>query len=183
MNKNFERGEIMKKIAILVALMLCLIFQHGAIAAEAAKVCVVDLQKCMRESNEGKRMGESLKKEIEAMQQRYNKAQKELSDLQKDIEKQSLMLSLEAKENKQSEYDKKNRELAYLAQDLEEEQQALQQNATQKLLKDIYAILETVAKQQAIDLVLEKSTSGIIFASNPLDITDLIIKEYNKVKP
>lgn len=173
----------MKKISIFVALILCLIFQNSGMAAEAAKTAVVDLQRCMRESNEGKRVSESLKKEIEAMQQRYNKANQELESLNKEIEKQSLMLSLDARESKQTELDKKKRDLTYLAQDLEEEQTAAQQNASQKLLKDIYIIVENFGKQQAFDLILEKSTSGIIFTSNALDITDQIIKEYNKAKP
>jgi outer membrane protein len=167
----------------LFTLIFCFFFISSAIAAEASKVAIIDLQRCMKESNEGKRMSESLKKDIAIMQERYNKAQKELSDLQKEIEKQSLMLSQDAKESKQNEYDKKNRELTYLAEDLSEESQAAEQNASQALLKDIYKVIDTVAKQQTLDLVLEKSTAGIIFASTAMDITDQVIKEYNKVKP
>jgi len=174
---------MMKKLSIFTALMLCLVFQNNGMAAEAAKVAVVDIQRCMKESNEGKRVSESLKKDIEAMQQRYNKAQKELSDLNKEIEKQSLMLSVDAKESKQNELEKKNRELTYLAQDLEEEQTAVQQSATQKIVKELYAVVESVAKQQAFDLVLEKSSSGIIFTASAIDITDQVLNEYNKVKP
>jgi len=173
----------MKKISILITLTICFFFLNSALAADASKVAIVDLQRCMKESNEGKRMSESLKKEVEAMQGRYNKAQQELAALQKEIEKQSLMLSLDAKESKQNEYDKKNRALTYLSEDLSEESTAAEQNASQALLKDIYKIIDTVAKQQTIDLVLEKSTAGILFVSSAMDITDLVIKEYNKVKP
>jgi len=173
----------MKKISILITLTFCFFFLNSAHAADASKVTIVDLQRCMKESNEGKRMSDSLKKEIEVMQERYTKAQKELSDLQKEIEKQSLMLSQDAKESKQNEYDKKNRELTYLAEDLSEESQAAEQNASQKILKEIYKIIDTIAKQQTLDLVLEKSTAGILFASTAMDITDQVIKEYNKVKP
>jgi len=173
----------MKKTAILSALILCFIFYNSVSAAEAAKVVIVDIQRCMVESNEGKRVSESLKQEILAMQQRYVNAQKELAELQKEIEKQSLMLSTEAKASKQSEYNKKSRELTYLAEDLEDEQQTAQQNATQKILKEIYAIIDSMGKQQSYDLVLEKSSAGIIFASGALDITDQVIKEINKVKP
>ena len=174
---------MIKKLFIFAALILCFVFQSSSMAAEAAKVAVVDIQRCMKESNEGKRVSDSLKKDIEAMQLRYNKAQKEVTDLNKEIEKQSLMLSLDAKESKQNELEKKNRELTYLAQDLEEEQTAAQQSATQKILKEITAVVESIAKQQAFDLVLEKSNSGIIFTSSAIDITDQVLNEYNKVKP
>lgn len=174
----------MKKIPILLmTLTLFFLSQSIVSAAELVKVCTVDLQRCMEESNEGKRIAESLKEELVEMQQRYADAQKELAELKKEIEKQSLMLSMDAKEDKQDEYDKKSRELTYLYEDLTEEAQVAQQNANQKILKEIYAIIQTVSKEQGFDLILAKSTSGVLFASDSLDITDLIIKELNKAKP
>lgn len=174
----------MKKVSVLtITIAFCFILLNSALAADGAKVAIVDLQRCMKESNEGKRVSDTILKEKEARQERYNKAQKELEELKKEIEKQNLMLSLDAKQNKQNEYDKKNRELGYLAEDLEDEQSASEQNASQKLLKDLYPIVETVAKQLAFDLVLEKSSSGIVYSSGAMEITDQVIKEYNKAKP
>jgi outer membrane protein len=174
----------MKKIAVLFALILCFLFQNSAMAAgTTTKIGVVDMDRCMKESNEGKRVTESLKKEFDAMQQKYVNAQKELSDLQKDLEKQSLMLSSDARESKQSEYDRKNRELNYLSQDLSEDAQTAQQNANQKMLKQLNSVIQNLGKQQAFDLVLEKSNTIILYASSAIDITDLVIKELNKVNP
>jgi outer membrane protein len=174
----------MKKLPVLFALILCLLFQNNAMAAgEAAKIGILDGARCMKESNEGKRISESLQKDRDAMQERFNKAQKELAELQKEIDKQSLMLSLDAKESKQNLYDKKNRELTYLNEDLTEEAQADQQNASQKFLKELNVVIQSVAKQQAFDIILDKSTSGLLFTSATFDITDQIIKELNKVYP
>jgi outer membrane protein len=174
----------MKIIPILLALTLCFLFQNNVMAAgTTTKVGIVDLERCIKESNEGKKAAESLKKELEAMQQRYTKAQKEITDLQKEIEKQSLMLSLDAKESKQNELDKKNREFGYLAQDLDEEAQNAKTNANQKILNQLYTVIQSMAKQQAFDMVLEKASAGIIFSSDALDITDQVIKEINKAKP
>ena len=173
----------MKKLPVLLALTLCFLFQNSAMAAGTTKVAILDMQRCLKESNEGKRISASLTKELDAMQQRYTKAQKELTDLQKEIDKQSLMLSSEAKESKQNEYDKKNRALTYLNQDLTEEAQTANTNAQQKILKELNVIIQSVAKQQTFDLVLEKSSSGILFSSDAVDITDQIIKEFNKANP
>jgi len=182
-NRKKERGEKMKKLPVLLALTLCFLFQNSAMAAGTTKVAILDMQRCLKESNEGKRISASLTKELDAMQQRYTKAQKELTDLQKEIDKQSLMLSSEAKESKQNEYDKKNRALTYLNQDLTEEAQTANTNAQQKILKELNVIIQSVAKQQTFDLVLEKSSSGILFSSDAVDITDQIIKEFNKANP
>ncbi len=93
------------------------------------------------------------------------------------------MLSSEARENKQNEYDRKNREIGYLSQDLSEDAQTAQQNANQKMLKQLYSVIQSLAKLQAFDLVLEKSNSSILYTSDAIDITDQVIKELNKVKP
>jgi len=172
--------RLLGSVLIMAAVFL---FQHNALAAGASKIGVLNIQRCINESNEGKRISESLKKEIESMQQRYDKAQKELAELQKEIEKQSLMLSLDAKENKQKEYNKKSRELNYLNQDLSEEASKAEQNAKQRVLQVLDEIIKNIAKQDNIDLIIEKSSPGLLFSSEALDITDQVIKELNKTKP
>jgi outer membrane protein len=178
--KGGDMKRLLGSIFIIAAVFL---FQHNALAAEASKIGVLNIQRCINESNEGKRISASLQKEIETMQQKYDKAQKELAELQKEIEKQNLMLSLDAKENKQKEYTKKNRELTYLNEDLSEEASKAETNAKQRVLQVLDVIIKNIAKQDSYDLIIEASSSGVLFSSNTLDITDQVIKELNKSKP
>jgi len=174
----------MKRLLGSFFLMVALfIFQHDAMAIELSKIGILNIQRCIAESNEGKRISEALKNEIESMQERYNKAKDELNELQQEIEKQSLMLSLDAKENKQKEYEIKERELNYLAQDLNEEANKAQENARLKILQELDVIIRDVAKQGNFELVFEKSSSGILYSSESLDITNQVIREFNKAKP
>jgi len=178
--KGGDMKRLFRSIFIVAAIFL---LQHNVLAAEGLKIGIINIQRCINESNEGKRISESLNKEMESMQQRYTKAQKELADLQKEIEKQSLMLSLDAKENKQKEYTKKNRELNYLKEDLSEEANKAETNAKQRVLQALDVIIKNIAKQDSFDLIIEASSSGVLFSSNSLDITDQVIKELNKSKP
>jgi outer membrane protein len=178
--KGGDMKRLLGSVFIVAAVFL---FQQNVLAAAASKVGVLNIQRCINESNEGKRISGSLQKEIAAMQQRYDKAQKELTELQKEIEKQSLMLSLEAKESKQKEYTKKSRDLNYLNEDLSEEANAAEQNARLRILQVLDVIIKNIAKQESYDLIIETSSSGILFSSNALDITDQVIKELNKSKP
>jgi len=178
------KGGDMKRLLVSIFIMTAIfVFQHNALAAAASKIGIINIQRCINESSEGKRISESLQKEIKVMQQRYDKAQKELTELQKEIEKQSLMLSLDAKETKQKEYNKKSRELNYLNQDLSEEASKAEQNARLRVLQVLNAIVKNIATQDSFDLILEGSTAGVLFASDGLDITDQVIKELNKSKP
>ena len=99
-------GDMKRLIGLFFLMAAFFVLQHDAMAADLSKIGILELQRCINESNEGKRVFESLRKEMEAMQERYNKAQNELNELQQEIEKQSLMLSLDARENKQKEYEK-----------------------------------------------------------------------------
>jgi len=174
----------MKRLLVSIFIITAIfVFQFDSIAAAASKIGIIDIQRCINESNEGKRISESLQKEIAAMQQKYDKAQKELTELQREIEKQSLMLSLDAKESKRKEYSKKSRELNYLNQDLSEEASKAEQNARIRVLQVLSVIIKNIAKQDSFDLILEGSSAGVLFASDALDITDQVIKELNKSKP
>ena len=170
-------------IRFMVLISIVVLFQHHALAADPLKVGVVDLQKCIEQSNEGKRVYSSLKEKHDSMQERLNEKQKELAQMQKDIEKQSLMLSLDAKEDKQRDFERKRRDLGYLLQDMNEEMNKAEANARKKILQDVEDIVKTIAKKGNYDLILEKRTAGVMFISDPLDISEKIIEAYNKAKP
>ncbi len=178
------KGDNMRRLLGMVIITgAFFLFQHNAQAADLLGIGVLDIQRCIYESNEGKRISESLQKDLEAMQQRYNEAQQELTKLQEEIEKQSLMLSLDAKESKQQEYNKKLRDLNYLAQDLNEEARKAEEGAKKRILMELEVIVQGVAMKQDLDLILEKSGSGVLFYSGALDITDQVIKDFNEAKP
>ncbi|MFC1533047.1 OmpH family outer membrane protein [Thermodesulfobacteriota bacterium] len=167
---------------ILIILMIFL-FQQNAQAADPLKIGILDLQRCAKESNEGKRVFQSLKKKHDSMQKKLDEEQNQLIQMQKDIEKQSLMLSLDAKEDKRKEFERRRRDLGYLVQDLTEEMNKAEANARKKTLKDLEEIVEKIAQNGNYDIILEKKGGGILFSSEILDITDEVIDKYNQMKP
>ena len=97
------------------------------------------------------------------------------------MEKQSLMLSMDAKEDRQKEFEKKKRDLTYLAQDLQEEMKKAESDANLEILKIIQTVIVEIAKKKGLDFITERS--GVLYASQGLDITSEVIEEINKVKP
>ncbi len=165
-------------IFLILGIIIC---QTTALAAESSKIGVLDLRRCIQESNEGKRIYEDLKKKHDDMQKDLDKKQQELLEMQNEIEKQSLMLSMDAKENRQKEFEKKKRDLQYLAQDLQEEMKKLESEANLEILKIIQQVLSKFADEKELEYVTERA--GVLYAAESLDITDNIIKEMNKLKP
>jgi len=168
-------------MAIFIAAILS--FQSHSLAADALKIGVLDLQECINKSNEGKRVFQALKAKHDSLQKSLDEKQNELAQLQKQMEKQSMMLSLDAKEDKQKEFERKRRDLGYLLQDMNEEMNKAEADARQNILKDLEGIVKTIAQRENYQMILEKRSGGIMFSSDLLDITDQVIKEYNKVKP
>jgi outer membrane protein len=166
---------------ILVLALTVLFIQLGVSAVEPIKIGVVDFQRCIQESNEGKRIDESLKNKQAEMQKEVDKKRQELIDMQKDMDKQNLMLSMDAKNEREKEFEKKQRDLQYLMQDLNEEYKKLQTDARISILTTINGVVDTIAKQQKFDLITERA--NIMYFAKELDITDQIITELNKIKP
>lgn len=174
----------MKHLTKTIVLAVAVLFiQLGLSAAEPVKIGVLDLQRCIQESNEGKRISESLKNKQAEMQKDLDKKQQELIDMQKDMDKQSLMLSPDAKTEREKEFEKKRRDLNYLVQDLSEEMKKAETEARISILNILSGVVETIAKQQKFDLIAERSNGGILYFSKGLDITDQVLAEFNKVKP
>jgi outer membrane protein len=166
-------------IIIIAVTILC--SQLCALAAEPTKIGVLDMQRCIDESNEGKRISESLKNKQTEMQKDVDKKRQELVDMQKDIEKQSLMLSMDAKNEREKEFEKKKRDFQYLMQDLSEEMKKLESDARVNIVTTLQGVVDTITKQQKFDLIVERAST--IYFSKGLDITDQVIAELNKVKP
>ena len=176
------KGDIMKKIkGIIIIAMAIFSFQLVASAAEPLKIGVIDFQKCIKVSNEGKRLAESLKKKQTEMIEEIKKKEQEYLDMQSEIEKQSLMMSADAKERKLKELDKMERDYKYKIQYSREDLQKLENDAMVAFRGILLGVVDKIAKEKKYDLITERSAT--IYISDNLDITDEVIAELNKVKP
>lgn len=172
----------MKYLYGIIFLILALIITQGnAFAADSSKIGVLDLRRCISESNEGKRVYENLRKKHEGLQADLDRKQQELLEMQQEIEKQSLMLSMDAKESRQKEFEKKKRDLTYHAQDLQEEMKKAENDANIELLKVIHEVAAMIAKKKGLDIITERS--GVIYVAEGIDISGEVIQEINKLKP
>jgi len=169
--------------SVILGMIIVLFFQQDVLCADSNKIAVLDIHRCMNESNEGKRVIQSLKKKHESLQKKLNEKQNELLKLQEDLKKQSMMLSLDAKEDKQGDYERRRREFEYYLQDIDKDMKMASANAQKKVFKDLEGIIKKIAEQGKYNLIFEAGMGGVIYHSDAMDITEEVIKAYNKVKP
>jgi outer membrane protein len=143
------------------------------------KIGYIDLQKCLMESINGKKAFQELKAKKAKMQKDLDKRQADLDQMKADLEKQGMMLSPEAKRVKEKDFQRKLRDFKDLYNDFTEEMKIAEEKQKSAIFQDLSKIIEKIGKQQGYALLLEKSTSGILWAPDNADLTDAVIKAYD----
>ncbi len=149
-------------------------------AQEATKIGYVDLQKAIQETSTGKKAKGELEKEFNAKKAELQKKEADLKKMAEDLEKKKVALSDEMKAKKQQELQV---EMMKFQREVTESQQNIQKkerDLTEPILKKLQASLDQVAKAKGLSVVLEKSEQSVLWAKKDLDLTDELVKEYEK---
>ena len=168
----------------MLPLIIAAVFLHfSAFGANQVKIGVVDMQAFQQNSRAFQRIRAKLKNQFDAMQEKIKEEQNALRKLEEDYKKQSMMLSLDAKEDKRREVEKKRRYIKYLSEDFSFEIKNAEKEATQNLLQELGKILEKIGKEQGYLLILERSTLGLLYYRDAIEMTDQVVKAYDKLNP
>jgi outer membrane protein len=165
--------------------------QRVILSVPEGKEARAKLEKLAKEKEENiKKQRAELKKKDQELQQgaqEFQKMDQELQQLGK-----STLLSEEAKEKKVAALQKKQQELQEKQRDLhqkakesndaEEEFRASLKHeeiqATQKIAITASHIASEMGKKEDFDFVFEAGSSGLIYAKDPIDLTERVIQQY-----
>ena len=171
----------MKKSFLFSAIIVAVLFTYNSVLAQDfTKVGVIDLQRCIRESKEGQKVSQILQKKKDDLQKKLDKKQREILELRKELDKQSMMLSMDAQEGKKRTIERRTRELEYLYKDLNEELVRLQEKEKQRIFKELEEIIKKIGSEENYTLIMAKRAGGVMYSTESIDITDQVIKAYDK---
>lgn len=158
--------------------------QLWAKAQESAnlKVAVVDLQRAINETEDGKKAEQSLNAVLEEKKKKFEILKKELEAMRVDFEKQRLVLSGKPLEEKRQVLQDKLIEVEKTGAGYEQELAQKKAKALQDILIGLQAVVKEIGQQNAYDFIFEKSQGGVLFSSGAEDITDRVIQSYNQRK-
>jgi len=108
--------------------------------------------------------------------------QKELLELRKRLEKQAMILSMDAKEDKRRTIVRKTRKLKYLLRDLNKEMRRAQEKERKRMLKELRKVIEKIGSEENFALIIEKRAGGVLYRADSIDITEKVIKAYEQMK-
>jgi outer membrane protein len=166
-------------VFLMVCSALVLALASGSARGEI-KIGVVDLQKALEMSSEGKKAKSIFSKKVEKVQAELKSRQDELDTLKGELERQGVLLSEEARGDKEKSYQYKLRDFQRLYKDSQEELQREDAELSERILKGLQSVIEKFGKQGDYFLILERSHGGVLFSSSNIDITDQVIKMYDE---
>jgi len=162
---------------ICFALVFCL--QHEEACAEAVKVGVLNMKRLQQNSVKFQKIRETLKEKYNALQKKLDAERTQINKIEEELQKQSMMLSLDAKEDKEMELGKRTRHYKYMYEEVTQEMKNAEFEATRKVGKEIEKIVKKMAEKEGYTIILEEGTVGLIYYNNAIDVTDRVTKSYD----
>lgn len=175
----------MRKAMILAVLAAALVLvpAAGLFAQQpAAKIAVVDSAKAFQTSAEGKRALAQFQERDTKIKADIQKLDDAIRALENRLNTGRLTMTQEALAATQSDIDKKTTERKRYEEDATRDMQQFQGNIVQRIRGEMIAIIDALAKERGLDLVLDLQTSGAAYANPAIDITDEIVRRYDASK-
>jgi outer membrane protein len=148
-------------------------------AAAQTKVAVVNSQKAVLDTNEIKKAQVDLQAKYKSRQDAMDKLQKDLADIQAQL--QSGKLNQLGEQDMTAQGQKKQRELTRLQQDLQEDVDRDRNDILQKTGTRMQETVKKLADEKGLDIVVD--TSNTVFYKSALDLTAEATAAYNKAYP
>ena len=172
----------MKRILTMVAMALTVV--TGAARAQspsALKIGVFDANRVSEETEEGKRIAAKLSAFGEKKKAELAAKDKEIGDLRAQLESQNLSLSPERQQQMQKDVQKKGLELQQAQEAARNEFQIEVSEAQNKFQEQLIRVINQFGRDEGFTLVLERSTGGVAFASESIDVTTAIVDKFNEL--
>jgi outer membrane protein len=169
----------MKKLISTVVMSL---FALPLVAQTTApsRVAVIDVRKVLAESTSGKAAFERLKKLQEEKASRAQKMNEELAGLESQIKTKGMSLSEDKLADLNKQFTDKKVALQRYAQDAERELGEARDRALGELEKQIMPVIRDLGKEMGFAVIFNKYEAGLVYASEAIDITDVVVKRFNE---
>ena len=171
----------MKKnhLALVAAMGLLMATNVGAAEAAKMKVAVVDFQKAISQTDAGKKAETQLNAALAERKKKFEIMKTELDTLRQDFEKQRLVLTGQALEQKKQALQEKLMAVEKTGASYEQELSQKKNDSLQQIVTGLQGVVQTIGTKEGFDFIFEKSQGGVLFSSSAEDITDRVIKTFN----
>jgi len=173
----------LRRTACLLALLVGVgtLTSLPAIAQQAspASIAVIDVTRILEESRSGKELIAELKRIQESKYAEAKLLQEEAKDIQTRLTEGAMSLSEERLAELRKELDRKAIALKRFEDDSNRELNEFRQGKLEKLEARLMPIINQVGEEFGYTAVFNKFQSGLVYAKQEIDITDLILQRFD----
>jgi len=174
------KGDKMRdlKSACVIAIFILVFFSNMTFAADVAKIGVIDLEKILGTSAAGKSIQAELLKQKDKMEADLKKKGAEIENIRKRLERESMVMGKEMREEKERESRIKINDFKSLQKKYRSDLQKLEAKLMNRLKTDIDEIVAEIGKKEGYLLIINKF--GVMYSPNSIEVTDKVIGKLNK---
>lgn len=165
------------------SLLVSLFVLVSANSMAAVVVGKVDVQKVLVTVNQGTAVRDQLKRSFDDKQKQLKDDEDKIRKMQDDYQKKASVLNDKEKSKKEKEIQDRIIAIQQKTQNFQKEIQDMEQKLKTPILENVKKIVDEVAKESNVDLVYEAATAPILYAKEEKDLTDEVVKMYNKKFP
>ena len=165
------------KLTLGFTALIFFMFTGSMFAADVAKIGIVNLQRILEASSPGKDAQAQLKKQKDTMEADLKKKGAEIEEIRKRLERESMVMSKETRDEKEREQRIKINDFKTVQQKYRVDLQTLERSLMDRLRDDTSAIVTDIGKKEGYLLIISNNT--VLYAPNSIDITDKLIKKLN----
>jgi len=148
--------------------------------AQSPKIGYVNLQVALNESSKGKVAKEQFKKEVEKLQKGLESQRDEIESLKSQIEKKASVMKESERVSLEDDYRRKLRDFERAYKDSQADLQRKDNELTASILSELQQIVVKYGERDGYTLILETTSSAVLYGSESADLTAVILKEYDR---
>ena len=148
--------------------------------ADTIKVGVVDMQRALQTVGTGKKAKEKLEAEFNKKRAELQKEEAEIKKLHEEFQKQSLVMTEQARGKKQAELQQRILKFQETTQRSQMDIQKREQELTEPLITRMRDVIRKLAQDKGYSVVLEKNENMVLFSLDRDDLTQEVIQIFDK---
>jgi outer membrane protein len=150
---------------------------------QGAKIAFVDFQRIAQESSEGQTSSAKINALVQKKQAEGAEKAKQLQANQDKLRQSGGVMSDAARTQLEKEIERQQREAERFQQDAQAEINELQQELQLEFQKKLLPILQQVAQEKGLQMLLSRADAGIVWWDPGIDLTADLVKKLDSMSP
>jgi len=150
-------------------------------ASAYAKIGVLDFQKVLKESDGGKDVMGKLQAKADEYDKKLSALNEAIKKNQQEYAAKENVANEDYKDKKRAEIQRQIRDFNQNKDDYAKELKRLEMRYLKTVQDDVLKIISSLGQELDTEIILEQNTSGVLYLSPKVDITDVVIQRYNTV--